>query len=499
MDVQISQTCESITDTLAAIRAKCPRGAQIVFVSGKFEIIHAGHLRLLNFAAECGTFLVVGVTADSFDVSVVPESLRLEGMSGISAVNHAFILRIPPEEFVAQLRPRFVVKGKEHESEDNPEQAAVNAYGGKLLFSSGDARFSSLDLLQREINRAKISNISKPKDYPRRHGFGIAELSGIVDAFTNLRVVVVGDLIIDEYVTCEALGMSREDPTLVVTPLKSDRFIGGAGIVAAHARGLGAEVTYFGVVGKDEPAEFAATMLKEYGVNYSFLVDETRPTTFKQRFRTDNKTLLRLSHLRQHDIGTDLIEEFLRMLKPACEMADLVIFSDFNYGMLPQSLVDRLSQFCAERDIVVVADSQASSQMADVSRFKGMKLLTPTEHEARLAVRDSRSGLRILAEKVQEAAQAELLIITLGADGVFVHVPNLAGSYKTDQLPAFNSAPKDVAGAGDCLLICTSMALVTGANVWRAAYLGSLAAACQVDRIGNSPLTAAELIRELQR
>lgn len=498
MDVQLGAETEAwIEKVLAEIKALCPPGGQIVFVSGNFNIVHPGHLRLLNFAADCGDLVVVGVYGDEFGKAVLPEGLRLEGVSSTSVVDHAFILRVRPEVFIRFLQPHIVVKGKEHERTLNAEQAAVDAYGGKLLFTSGEVRFSSFDLLQRELRETNFSPIVKPQDYPRRHGFAASDLVPVVRGFSGLRVVVVGDLIVDEYVSCEALGMSQEDPTLVVCPFETDRFVGGAGIVAAHARGLGAKVSYFGVVGDDEWADFAARTLAKYDVNCVFLKDESRPTTHKQRYRANSKTLLRVNHLRQHDIGGELIDAFYRRLIPACETADLVIFSDFNYGMLPQPLVDRLSAFCAERGIMMVADSQASSQVSDVSRFKGMKLLTPTEHEARLAVRDSRCGLVVLADMLQRKANAELLIITMGAEGVFIHVPDICAPYPTDRLPAFNTAPKDVSGAGDCLLTCTSMALASGADIWRSAYLGSVAAACQVGRVGNYPLTADELITEL--
>jgi bifunctional ADP-heptose synthase (sugar kinase/adenylyltransferase) len=146
----------------------------------------------------------------------------------------------------------------------------------------------------------------------------------------------------------------------------------------------------------------------------------------------------------------------------------------------------------------MVADSQSSSQIGDVSRFQGMLLLTPTEREARLAVRDMNSGLAVLADALQRKARAGHVFVTLDAEGVLVYSADDAQEgLTTDQLPAFNTAPKDVSGAGDCLLVCASMALVSGASVWESAYLGSIAAACQVGKVGNSPLSAAEVIQEL--
>jgi rfaE bifunctional protein kinase chain/domain len=316
--------------------------------------------------------------------------------------------------------------------------------------------------------------------------------------FPTLKVVVIGDLIVDEYINCQPLGMSQEDPTLVVAPIMGERFIGGAAIVAAHARGLGAEVAYFCVAGKDDTAAYAFERLRDYGVTTGHVHDDSRPTTLKQRFRANGKTLLRVSHLREHAITKRLCDRLFAQMKPALEAAHLVVFSDFNYGCLPQVLVERIVSTCQRSGTMMVADSQSSSQVGDVSRFRGMRLLTPTEREARLAVRDFSTGLVVLAESLRKQAQARDVFVTLGSEGVLVQTEGSGpDDIVTDRLPALNSQPKDVSGAGDSMLISASMALAVGADVWQSAYLGSLAAACQVTRVGNTPLSAAELSSEL--
>lgn len=470
----------------------------IVFVSGNFNVVHPGHLRLLRFAADCGAFLVVGVNDKSSPGTSLPEDLRLEGVKSIKLVNFAFVLHDTPAAFIERLKPAIVVKGKEHEEAFNQEQAAVETYGGKLLFSSGEVRFSSLELLRKELFDTNPSTVVKPMDYPARHGFSMTDLRSTLAKFTDLRVTVIGDLIVDEYLTCDPLGMSQEDPTIVVTPVNTDSFVGGAGIVAAHARGLGAKVQFFSVVGKDRTAEYARERLESYGVVTHLFEDESRPTTLKQRYRARGKTLLRVSHLRQHDISQNISKNLLQTMKKVLTETDLLIFSDFNYGCLPQKLVEKLAGFCDERNIPMVADSQSSSQVGDVSRYRGMQLITPTEREARLAVRDFNSGLVVLAEALRRKSRARNIVVTLGAEGLLIHAatPN-SDHVPTDQLPAFNTAPKDSAGAGDSFLTASSMALATGADIWQSAYLGSLAAACQVGRVGNIPLKPKDLHDEI--
>jgi rfaE bifunctional protein kinase chain/domain len=484
-------------DPATQIRATAA-GRRIVFVSGNFNVIHPGHLRLLKFAAEAGEFLAVGVNPDSTPGVAVPLALRLEGIQSLGIVAYAFALAESPASFIARLKPDIVVKGREHAERHNPELAAVEAYGGRLLFSSGEVRFASLDLLRREYVGTPLSTLVKPKDFPRRHGFTVEGLKSVLPQMRGMRVLVVGDLIVDTYINCDALGMSQEDPTIVVTPIDQKTFVGGAAIVAAHARGLGAEARYITVAGKDDPAGFARTTLARHGVEAQFLIDETRPTTHKQRYRAGGKTLLRVNHLRQHAIDADLLSQVLERIEQALPGTDLLLFSDFNYGCLPQPLVDAVVERASERGILMAADSQASSQLSDISRFRGMTLITPTEREARLAMRDFESGLAVLAERLHRACSARNVVITLGAEGMLVHAPN--GSDDTlmdDRLPAFNTAAKDPAGAGDSLFTATAIALAAGADIWRASYLGALAAACQVGRVGNLPVTAAEIEAEI--
>jgi rfaE bifunctional protein kinase chain/domain len=480
------------------VRRRIAGRRRVVFVSGNFNVVHPGHVRLLRFARECGDCLVVGVNSQSTEGALLSEHDRLDGVRSISYVDHAFVLTGKPEAFVEVLQPAVVVKGKEYEGRSNPEASVLAKYGGRLLFGSGEVSFSSLDLLRREIREVDHSTIDKPHEFRDRHRFTLTDLRAVLRKFEGMRIVVIGDLIVDEYVNCEALGMSQEEPSLVVAPIASDRFVGGSGIVAAHARSLGGRIDYFTVAGNDEARQFAAAELEKGGVKAHIFVDESRPTTVKQRFRAGGRSLLRVSHLRQHAISNDLVAQVLEGIRPVIADADLLVFSDFNYGCLPQPLVDSIVTLGAAKELAMVADSQSSSQIGDISRYRSMLLVTPTEREARLATRDFSSGLVVMAEDLQRRCGAENLVLTLGAEGLLVQRGKVSpGELVTDRLPAFNLSPRDTAGAGDSFLACASMALVSGADIWRSVYLGSLAAACQVGRVGNVPLAPADLIAEL--
>lgn len=178
--------------------------------------------------------------------------------------------------------------------------------------------------------------------------------------------------------------------------------------------------------------------------------------------------------------------------------ADLLVFSDFNYGCLPQTVVDKVTAMAKTRRMMLAADSQSSSQVGDISRFKHMDLLTPTEREARISTRNREDGLVVLAEALRQQSSARNILLKLGEEGLLVHAGSGTNSdWLTDRVGSLNSAPKDVAGAGDSLLIASGLTLACGGNIWEAACLGSLAAAVQVGRVGNTPIQIHEMQQEI--
>jgi bifunctional ADP-heptose synthase (sugar kinase/adenylyltransferase) len=127
-----------------------------------------------------------------------------------------------------------------------------------------------------------------------------------------------------------------------------------------------------------------------------------------------------------------------------------------------------------------------------------MDLITPTEREARISTRNREDGLVVLAEQLRLESSSLNVLLKLGEEGLLIHsVSGKGDGWFTDRVDALNTSPKDVAGAGDSLLIVSAMTLASGGSIWEAALLGSLAAAVQVGRVGNKPIRTEELLREL--
>ena len=467
-----------------------------VFISGKFAVIHSGHIRLFMFAKTLGLQLVVGLDVEGLENTEI--EWRSNFLKSQEFVDEVITFKSDLKSIILNIKPEIVIKGSEFSSQFNTENEIVSSYGGELIFSSGSTYFSENDLLSGKENSSVNLADRIPKDFLKRNQIDLNGIKKQILQFKNIKVCVIGDLIIDEYINCHPLGMSREEPTVVVTPVDSQKFLGGAGIVAAHTVGLGAKTTLISIIGKDEAGSWGEMKAKDYGVVLNAIEDKTRPTNLKQRYRSGSHTLLKISHLSQDRVTKAIQDKIIGEFKKISSEIDLLILSDFSYGVFTKEMTETLIGIAKKNGILISADSQTSSQIGDLSQFSNIDLITPTEIEARLELKDHNSGLAVIAESLRNKINPKSIIIKLGPDGLVINGTKSNGELLTlDALPSLNLNPVDVSGAGDSLLAASSLALVVENNLAKAALIGSIAAAIQIGRIGNIPIGGENLVRLL--
>jgi rfaE bifunctional protein kinase chain/domain len=465
----------------------------MVLISGKFAVIHSGHIRLFMHAHSLGGELIVAL--DSAGLAKDEIEWRLAFLSTQEFINQVVVFDGDIQSLVLELRPEFVLKGSEFASQFNVEAEIVGSYGGELIFSSGSTYFSEADLISKQSRALEDSIIKLPIDYIKRNNIDLERIRECISKFKNIRVCVIGDLIVDEYINCHPLGMSREEPTVVVTPIDSQKFLGGAGIVAAHTVGLGANTTLITIIGQDDAADWGTQKAREYGLTLSTIRDNKRPTTLKQRYRSGTHTLLKISHLSQDEVSSEIQDQIAKRFETIAPEIDLLILSDFSYGTLNGHVSKILIETAKKYDIVIAADSQTSSQLGNLSQFEMVDLITPTEIEARMELKDQQSGLAVIIEKLRQLILARSIILKLGADGVLLSGTDSKGEpIRMDALPSFNSNPVDTSGAGDSLLSAAALSLAVDRDIYKAGLIGSLAASIQISRIGNVPIQQEHLL-----
>ncbi|OUX78735.1 MAG: hypothetical protein CBC19_04105 [Oceanospirillales bacterium TMED59] len=468
------------------------------FVSGLFNILHPGHRRFLDFAASKSSHLIVGVFSDAAagDSAYMPEEVRIAAVKGYLKSAEVILLDGDLKSTLIKLKPRLVVKGPEYKNRENIEKI-VGEWGGEIIFSAGNEKTGAN--IQVSTKDFQVPwELPEIKNFLKRRKISKASLINIVGKFKDTNVLTIGDIILDIYQYCRPLGMSKEDPTIVVQPIREEKFLGGAGIVAAHARALNAQSRIISVVGKDQNNRITSNFLSEYGVENSILFDASRKTTIKTRIKCEGKTLLRFSDLVEVNLSNEKILDVITEVKKYIDETDLIMLSDFNYGILPPGLVKELTSLKKSKKLLMTADSQSSSQYGDISRFKKMDLITPTEHEARIALNDKESGIVSIAYNLIKQSKAKNLFITLGEDGVLIQDgKNIDNANSIDRLPALAKVCRDNSGAGDSMLTAASIALANGADIWHAAFLGAVISGLQVSTIGNQPISSDKIIEAI--
>jgi rfaE bifunctional protein kinase chain/domain len=467
-----------------------------VFISGKFNVIHPGHIRLFRLGKELASVLHValdtqGLTQDEID-------WRLNALQSIDIVDQVHTYENDNSALILEIKPKVILKGREFRERENSEQALVESLGGKLMFGSGINFFSETEFIDKSNVGGGIDAIHLPFEFMQRNNLSKDVIKDFLDVTSKLKVCVFGDLIVDEYITCHPLGMSQEEPTIVVTAIDKKKFLGGAGIVAAHCSALGAETFLISVLGDDETALWAKEKISEYSIRGEIITDDSRPTTLKQRFRSGSQTLFKLSELSQEVINPNfqdmVYEEFCKIVN----QVDLIIFSDFSYGNLPSELVRKIVKLAEKNGVLVAADSQSSSQVGNLSKFSGAFLVTPTEREARVELRDQSSGLVILLDELRDYLKARNVLLKLGPDGILIRGLGLEDELlPTEQVEPSNTKPIDVSGAGDSVLAASALALAGGFDIYQSALFGSFIAGIQVGRLGNMPVHRMEVERYL--
>ena len=311
-----------------------------------------------------------------------------------------------------------------------------------------------------------------------------------IDSWVYLNVLTVGDLIVDEYINCESVGVSGEDPCMVVSRGAATRFIGGSGIVASHAKGFCADVSLAAVVSNDANGDWVTSSLATQQVSICAGMRELgRPTPVKTRFRVAGKTVFRTNNIHTTSISQATQDATLRSIKALDTDPNIIFLADFNCGALPVALASDLIEMAKNRGIFVVGDSQSSSQLGDMRKFRGANLVAPTEREARNCLHDFDSGLPTIATKLKNYLEVEHVVITLGASGLVVLQDG-----KLLPIPALNDQALDVSGAGDCFNVICGLSLHAGLDIVTSSILGSVASAIQVSKIGNIPLSKQELL-----
>lgn len=307
------------------------------------------------------------------------------------------------------------------------------------------------------------------------------------------RVLILGDIMLDEYLFGAVNRISPEAPVPVVEISSTKLLLGGAANVANNIRGLGDEAVLVGTVGEDEAAVKLTQLLKESYISRDFLVnDESRPTTIKTRIIAHSQQVVRADRESTHELDAETERRILKRFLSVSDGINAVIISDYGKGVITKSLLERVMEICLARDIFVAVDPKETHFL----NYQQVSLITPNHHEAGFAY-----GRRIYSEQdllevgngLLQKLNAKAILITRGPQGM-----SLFYDGDVTHIPTFAKQVYDVTGAGDTVIATFVSAICAGATMVEAAVIANTSAGYAVGELGTATITRAQLQRELE-
>lgn len=311
----------------------------------------------------------------------------------------------------------------------------------------------------------------------------------LTGAFGGKRIVVLGDVMLDEFIWGRVRRISPEAPVPVVEVDRQTLALGGAGNVASNLVALGASATPIGVIGNDSAAERLLSAFRDVGVNVDGLVvDADRPTTSKTRVIAHSQQVVRADRESRAPIRPEIEERLLGIFRSELDAADAVVVSDYGKGLLTPALLSGALAAARERGLTVCLDPK----MRNFVHYQPVTIITPNNQEAAeasgIAIEDEES-LTEAGRKLLASIECRAVLVTRGEEGMTLFTEDTV-----THIPTVAREVYDVTGAGDTVIATLALAIASGASLEEAAVLANHAAGVVVAKVGTASVTRDELL-----
>ena len=477
-----------LSNELVAIKSK---NKKIVHCHGVFDLLHIGHIKYFQEAKSMGYILVVTVTPDKFvnkgpGRPVFSEDLRVEVIAALDVVDYVAINKWPTAiETIKLLKPDIYVKGPDYKEYKNDitgdiklEEEAIKSVGCKIAFTS-NITFSSSKLINQ--NFSKLSGEQKRFLEKLRENYDFREIAKYIDELKKLKVLLVGEVIIDEYVFCNTVGKSGKEPILINHKLNSEKYAGGIIAVANHVSDFCREAKILSYLGdRDEHEKFIKDKLK-YNIQIDCIKKSNSPTILKTRF-VDNYTKTKI--LGVYDINDELLNkseeaDFCSKLADNLDIYDIVIVVDYGHGLITPKVVKLLEK--KSKYLAINTQINAFNIMFHgIYKYSRTNYVCIHERELRHDYRNRHDSTQYLTRNLYEKLIAETIVITRGNKGSIAYENN-----KFSKCPAYAKKVVDRIGSGDTLFAITSLCFAAGIPTNLSLFIGNLAAGETVGSMGT--------------
>lgn len=490
---------EDLIDKVEALRRT---GKVVVHSHGIFDLIHPGVIEHLNSAKEQGDILIVTVIRDK-DVRkgpgrpIFPDMLRAENVASLSQVDYVCIVEdTKPFECVKRIKPDIFAKGRSIKNRDSKIYDKIfeeekELYFGKIkIHETGGFSFSSSEIIKDFLNIYPPEVKNFLKIFSKKYSF--KEITERINNLEKLKVLLIGDGIIDEYHYCESLGRSAKAPLVVNKYLTHEVFAGGVFAIANHIAGLCHDIDLITLLGNSPSREdFIAGSLKS-NIKTKFFYRQDCPTIVKKRYVNyyHNQKLFEVNYLNDSYIGKDLESEIIGYLRPIISTYDLVLISDYGHGFITDRMIKVIERF-SQKFAINTQTNAANAGYNMITKYHRPAYVCLDEPEARWAVQERFADIESVAKGILKNIDADCLIVTLGKKGSL-------GINKRNQInrtPIFSSKVVDTVGAGDAFFAFTAPCVAHNMPLELVSFIGNAVGAIAVQIVCNKkPVEKYELL-----
>ncbi len=477
-------------------------GKVVVQSHGIFDLIHPGIIKHLDSAKGQGDVLIVTVIKDK-DVRkgpgrpIFPDTLRAENVASISMVDYVCI--VPDEkpfECVKTIKPDIFAKGNSIRDHDNVIHSKIfeeekELYFGKVRIHETDGfSLSSSEIIKNFLDIYPEEVKSFLKYFSRKYSF--KEITEKLNNLKKLKILLIGDGIIDEYHYCDALGRSAKASIVVNKYITHEVFAGGAFAIANHIAGLCDDIHLISLLGSDSSREdFIRSNLKS-NVTMKFFYRKDGSTVVKKRYinQYQNQKLFEVNYLNDAYINGGLESEVIKYLKTAAVSCDLILISDFGHGFITNGIIKTI-QKSGVKFAVNTQTNAANAGYNMITKYHRPVYVCLAEPELRWATQERFADIESVARKILKTIHVDNLIVTLGKKGSF----GINNKHETNRTPVFSSKVIDTVGAGDAFFAFTAPCVAQKMPLDLVSFIGNAVGALAVQIVCNKkPVEKYELL-----
>lgn len=478
------------------------QGKTIALCHGCFDLLHPGHIKHFESAAKIADVLVVTLTQDKYvnkgpGRPVFNEQIRAESIAALEAVDYVAINKWPTAiETIGTIKPDFYVKGPDYKDQSKDltnnigrEEQAVHQVGGQMHITD-DIVFSSSKLINAHFSQLSDNVQRYLEDLKNKHS--AESVIEHIEALKNLKILVIGDTIIDEYHTCTPLGKSSKSPTISTIFRHGVSYAGGILAIANHLDQYAGRVNMITLLGSENTQQELIESKLSASVEKTFFYRSDGPTNTKRRYIDTylNLKLFEVTFMNDKYIDSKLESEIIHHLKSVIHDYDVVMVADFGHGFITPGIIEYLEQ--SGKYLTVNAQTNSNNFGFNyITKYNRVNYISIDEKELRLPFGDAYGSIESLIEKLENITHCNHILITLGAKGSMLY--HAGRFYK---VPAFATSVKDSVGAGDAVLSITSLMAYHGAPQDVIGFTGNCMGTLAVNILGNEhPVYKKDLIK----